>query len=277
MIDLEKEPMQPDPEPRIRVDGVAISESAIAAEMQHHPAATGAEAYEEAVTALVIRQVLLHEARRQAVSPKPQTDAAGRRETDEEATIRELLAREIRVPEVDDEACRRYFENNRKSFRSPELFEAAHILYAADAKDEDGIAHALSSAERALQRLQEKPERFAEIAKAESDCSSGRDGGSLGQLALGESVPEFETFLVNLEPGQLCPVPVKTRFGAHVLRLDRRVEGHDLPYEAVKDRIAAYLAEQVWRRAVRQYLQLLIGRADIQGIDIAGADSPLVQ
>ena len=90
-------------------------------------------------------------------------------------------------------------------------------------------------------------------------------------------MPEFETFLFNLEPGQICPVPVKTRFGYHVLRLDRRIEGRQLPFEAVSDQIAAYLREHVWRRAVSQYLQLLVGQAEIRGIALNGASTPLVQ
>ena len=90
-------------------------------------------------------------------------------------------------------------------------------------------------------------------------------------------MPELETFLFNLEPGQICPVPVKTRFGYHVLRLDRRIEGRQLPFEVVGDKIAGYLREHVWRRAVSQYLQLLVGQAEIRGIELNGASSPLVQ
>ena len=70
-----------------------------------------------------------------------------------------------------------------------------------------------------------------------SACPSAAQGGHLGQISRGQTVPEFETFLYNLEVGQICPVPVKTRFGYHVLRLDRRIEGRQLPFEAVSDRI----------------------------------------
>jgi peptidyl-prolyl cis-trans isomerase C len=90
-------------------------------------------------------------------------------------------------------------------------------------------------------------------------------------------VPEFETFLFNIEEGQTCPVPVKTRFGYHVLRLDRRIEGRQLPFEVVRDKIADYLREHVWRHAISQYLQLLVGQAEIRGIELNGASTPLVQ
>jgi peptidyl-prolyl cis-trans isomerase C len=62
-----------------------------------------------------------------------------------------------------------------------------------------------------------------------------------------------------------------------VLRVERRVEGRTLPFEAVHKNIADYLEERVWRQAVRQYIKLLIGAADIRGIDLKGSASPLVQ
>ena len=120
-------------------------------------------------------------------------------------------------------------------------------------------------------------QRFAELAQQLSACPSAAQGGNLGQITRGQTVPEFETFLFNLEEGQICPVPVKTRFGYHVLRLDRRIEGRQLPFEAVRDKIADYLHQRVWRQAVSQYLQLLVGQAEIRGIELKGASSPLVQ
>ena len=51
---------------------------------------------------------------------------------------------------------------------------------------------------------------LAELAQQLSACSSAAQGGNLGQISRGQTVPEFETFLFNLEPGQICPVPVGT-------------------------------------------------------------------
>ena len=90
-------------------------------------------------------------------------------------------------------------------------------------------------------------------------------------------MPEFETFLFNLQDGQLCPVPVKSRYGVHVLRLDRRIAGRPLPFERVQPRIAEYLVDSSWRLGVTQYIRLLAGEADIRGVALDGADSPLVR
>ena len=261
----------------VSVNGVVIEERSIAAETQNFVADSIGEARAAAATALVIRELLLQEARRRGLAPQPRRLEQGVRETDEEALVRQLLDDEVVTPQADEATCRRYYDNNRQRFRSPDLFEAAHILFAAAPEDTQAYADAISSAERAIAALDRNPGAFGEIARHRSACSSARNDGRLGQVARGETVPELETFLLNLEEGQLCPVPVRTRFGAHVLRLDRRIAGRDLPFEAVRQAIADYLIEASFRRAVAQYIAILAGRARITGIDLGGAPSPLVQ
>jgi peptidyl-prolyl cis-trans isomerase C len=261
------------------VNGVEISDHAINSELQYHPAGSVEEAREAAARALAVRELLLQQAARRGIDrpDPPKQGQEDERETDDEALIRTLLAREIRTPEPDQASCRRFYEQNLKRFRSPDLFEAAHILFLADPKDATASARAKEAASAVLRDVLAEPGRFSDLARARSACPSAAQGGNLGQITRGQTVPEFETFLFNLEPGQICPVPVKTRFGYHVLRLDRRIEGRQLPFEAVRDRIADYLREHVWRRAVSQYLQLLVGEAEIRGIELKGASTPLVQ
>ena len=54
--------------PRITVDGVVIERQAIAAEMQNHPGEDAGEALRKAAAALVIRELLLGEARRLGIA-----------------------------------------------------------------------------------------------------------------------------------------------------------------------------------------------------------------
>lgn len=261
----------------IAVNGVEIGEREIAIEMQHHPAPTPEEARAMAVEALVVRELLLQAAAGRGIVGAPQRDVAGREETREEATIRDLLEQTIDVPQVEEEACRRYYDSHGGLLRSPDLFEASHILLAAFPTDHDARHRAEDEARDIIGQLQSQPSLFAEIARKRSACPSAANGGNLGQIARGQTVPEFETFLLALEEGQLCPVPVKTRFGVHVLRLDRRIEGRPLAYEAVRDRIAEYLHEARWRHAVAAFIGELVAHARIEGIDLAAARPPLTR
>lgn len=261
----------------VTVNGVAIAEKAIATEAQNHPSRSGKEAVDAASRALAIRELLLQEARRLGVSPDPLPDAQGRKETDEDALVRQLLDHEIDIPEADEETCQRYYENNRKRFVQPDLFEASHILFSASPDDAPGYERAVTEAEATLRVVQKNPDIFESAARERSDCPSAKDGGRLGQITRGQTVPEFETVLFDLEPGQLCGAPVKSRYGVHVVRLDRKISGGPLPFEAVKQRITDYLHEASWRRAVSQYIGILAGRAEIVGVQLGNNTSPLVQ
>ena len=267
-----KAPIEINPLP-VRVNGVAISRDAIQREMQHHAAAKPIAAWQDAARALVIREVLLQEARRQAIVAEPLSDGEGRRETDEEAIIRGLIEREVSVPEPDDATCRRHYEHNRARFRSSDIYEAAHILFAAVPSDPEAFAQARADAANVLATLQENPDSFAALARAYSRCPSAAQGGNLGQITAGQTTAEFERALTALEPGELCATPVETRYGFHIIRLDRKHEGKTLPYEVVAGRIAEYLRESVRRRADAQYIARLISAARIEGIDLAGADA----
>lgn len=276
LVGLHHRPAARPPVP-VRVNGVEVSGAAIAREIQNHPAESAAEAARVTTRALVVRELLLQEATRLGIVAAPANDADGRREIEEEALIRQLLEREVTTPRADEAACRRFYEANVGRFRSEDLFEAAHILFAARQDDPEAHAAALAQAGQAIDALRDRPEGFAATAEALSACPSGKLGGNLGQLTAGQVTPEFAAALKTMRPGEITADPVATRYGVHVIRLDRRIEGRTLPFEAVRERIAFYLEESVWRRAVAQYLQILAGRADIEGFAFEAAASPLVQ
>ena len=250
----------------IRVNDRCIEEDEILREMQYHPAGDVAAARHAAAQWLVIRALLLDRAR-----------ALGIDEADEADAVQAVIEREVDIPAPDEAECRRYYDNNTAQFASPDLVEAAHILLPAAPDDEAGRAGAEARAGELIDILTRSPERFGELARAHSACDSRQNDGRLGQVARGDTVPEMETFLFNLEDGQLSPVPVKTRYGVHVVRVDKRVPGRSLPYEAVAGKVADYLKDASWRRAFRQYVQLLAGDARISGFDIAAVETPLVQ
>jgi peptidyl-prolyl cis-trans isomerase C len=259
------------------VNGVVVPHDLISREVQNHPAKSPIAGWTEAARALAVRELLLQEARRLGVAAEPATDEDGRRETDEEAMIRALVAREVATPEPDADTCRRYYEQNRRRFRSPDIFEAAHILIAAPRQDAPRFEAARRKAREILAELSRAPEHFAELARARSDCPSRESGGNLGQITPGSTVPEFEAALQKLATGAIASEPVESRFGCHVVRLERRIEGRELPFELVAQRIADYLRDRVQRTATAQYLQVLAGKADVQGVELTRAASPLVQ
>jgi peptidyl-prolyl cis-trans isomerase C len=265
------------PKPKaISVNGVPISRDAIAREVQNHPAEKPILAWQAAARALVVRELLLQEASRLGIDAVPLSDRDGRTETAEEAAMRALVEREIVTPEPDEAACRQFYEQNRQRFRSGDLYEAAHILIAAPRDDAEARAAARARADTILAAVKADRAAFAGLAANHSDCTvSASEGGNLGQITRGQTVREFEAALERMQPGEVAVV--ETRYGFHVVRLDRRAEGQTLSFEAVRERIADYLASNVERRALAQYIAILAGRAEIDGISLAAAGTPLVQ
>lgn len=252
----------------IKLNDMVLPPQMIAAEAQHHPSRTPAAAFQAAARALIIRTLLLEEAARQDVEPTPEMIAEGKRETPEEAKIRQLLERSVPIPHVTEKECRDYYDGHITQFRSPELVEASHILFSVVSSDKDAAAKAMSAAQSALEELSRQPGLFESLARERSDCSSKSGGGRLGQLAPGDTVPEFEAALSLLEPGVIAAEPVKTRFGFHILRLDARIAGKPLPFSYVHDKIEAFLGERQWRHGVRQFVGRLVEKAKIEGVDI---------
>ena len=120
----------------VRVNGVVIPRGAIAQEAQHHAAPSPAQAWTQAARALVVRELLLQEARRIGIVAEPQEDGEGRRETDEEALVRMLLAQEVRTPEPGEDECRRVFASRLGVFSSKVLYETRHILIPVRGEEE---------------------------------------------------------------------------------------------------------------------------------------------
>jgi peptidyl-prolyl cis-trans isomerase C len=254
--------------PTLSVNGVVIPHDAVAREVQHHPEPTPVRAWQQAVRALAVRELLLQEARRQGLTAEPLTDDEGRHETEEEALIRALIARDVKLPEPDEDACRRYYDQNRRRFRSADLYEASHILIAACRDQPEAFSAARDRTQAILAMFTSEPGRFADLAAAHSDCPSASAGGNLGQITRGDTTPEFERALVRLAPGEMTKAPVESRYGFHIIRLDRHIPGRELPFTLVRDRVAEYLAARTHRTGLAQFVARLAARAVIAGIDL---------
>lgn len=258
--------MNPDP---VIVGGREIPVADIAVEAQNHPAPSAEAAWTAAAEALAIRQLLVDEAERLELEPGDVRDETGQPLTREDALIDALLAREIRTPKADEETCRRFFDHNPECFTTPPLVEAAHILIEADPANHFAMGLATGDARTIIRQLQTDPARFAELARTRSACPSREQGGNLGQVQPGQMVKSFEEALFALEENTLCPNPVRSRFGVHIIRSGRRAQSRQLPFEIAEKMIAEYLEEASYRRAVAQYIAVLAEQAGVSGVALA--------
>ncbi len=118
-------------------------------------------------------------------------------------------------------------------------------------------------------QLQQAPGLFAELARLNSDCSSKDKGGAFGQVRPGDTVPEFERALGQLEAGQTSRAPLQTRHGWHIIWIEARAEGKALPFDAVKSQIAEAMEKAAWAQDARDFVARLVTSAEIKGIDFS--------
>lgn len=251
------------------VNGTVIAAARIAAEAQMHPAPQGKPgfAWTAAARALVLRELMLQEARRAGLVPAPAEIAPDQRETPDEALIRQLMDLRLHPAPVEEAVLQARYDADPARFRAPPLWEVSHILFAAGAADRGAVR---ARAAAALAGVLARPDRFADFA-AQSDCPSRSAGGRLGQIGPGETLAEFEAALASLSPGQIAPRPVETRFGFHILRLDARAEGAVLPFAGVRTRLREAAEKAAWARAARDFAESLLAEARIEGLSLGGA------
>lgn len=193
--------------------------------------------------------------------------------------IEALLEQSVRVPEPSEEACRRYFAAHEAAYRTGERVRARHILFAVTPGTD--VVALRKRAEMAMLDVRcfdgSASPRFAALAAELSNCPTGAVGGELGWLTSADCAPEFARELFGRAEIGVLPRLVHSRFGLHVVEVLERDPGTARPFEAVRGAVVTALRQQTYVAALRQFLQVLAGQAQVRGVDLAAADTPLVQ
>jgi peptidyl-prolyl cis-trans isomerase C len=258
-------PTSADHDRALRVNGITIDAASIDNELEHQAGAP--DPHEAARHALVIRELL----RQRAVELKLIADSAPL----DDASLDRLLESELSVPTATRADCERYYESHLVRFRHNDIVFASHVLFAVT--EHAPLALIRHKAEATLQQILAAPETFESTAREVSNCPSAGVGGSLGQLLRGDSVAEFERAVFDTQETGVLPRLVNTRFGFHIVRIERRVDGEQLAFDTVHADIARFLDERVRHKAIQQYVTVLASRARIEGAHLGEANGPLLQ
>lgn len=244
----------------ITVNGVEISDAMIEYELPRHVEA--ANPLQHATHELVLRQLLLQEAARLGLEGQ-----------DDDERINQAIQVSIPAPLVSEADCQAWYDAHPEAFATGESVAARHILFQP--LDNTPLSLLRAKAEGILAEIQANPARFAELAQEHSACPSRAEGGELGMLARGQTVPEFDAMIFTLEPGQIAKELVETQFGLHIIQVTQRSEGQTVPFEEVRDMLAEHLTSLGHGQSLHQFLHVLVGQADIQGVDMTDALVPL--
>ena len=185
-------------------------------------------------------------------------------------TRRDLLVERVldtAVPadiEVDAETARAFYEEHTEQFTSGGGAEARHILIglSPDAAESD-TSSARTRAEEILRDLEAGGD-FAELAQAHSeDQASAANGGELGQVVKGQTVPAFEAALFALSPGEHSGI-VETPFGFHIIELVALEEATTVPFAEASVQIREFLVRTEQQARTETFVAELRASSDIE-------------
>ena len=169
-------------------------------------------------------------------------------------------------PPVTDQQVQQYYQGHQKDFQVPEEVKVRHILIKVpDKADAKTDAAAKEKAEALLKKIKGGAD-FAALAKANSDDPGSKDqGGELGMIQRGVTVPPFEKAAFALQPGQISDV-IKTQFGYHILKVEEKQTAHLKPLDEVKAQIIATITRQAEADQQAAYAQQLATEAAKSGL-----------
>lgn len=147
--------------------------------------------------------------------------------------LSQLAMREVlKKAEVTDDEVKKYYEDNKAQFKKPETASAKHILM--DSEDEiNNVKNDIENGNIS----------FEDAAKKHSTCPSGQEGGDLGEFGRGQMVKEFEDATFSAEIGKIVG-PVKTQFGYHLIKVEKRSDAGAASLDEVKESIRQMLMQQ---------------------------------
>jgi peptidyl-prolyl cis-trans isomerase C len=247
----------------VTVNGIAITPAQIDQELHGYSGDDQEKARQTAVCTLVTRELLLQEAVSWGLCDRASVVS------NPEQVIERLLAEKIEVPVPDEKSCKRYFNENRESFATAPECEVSHIFFSAALTDQAAREAARQQANAVLEKIKQDSDCFEEMARQESACASSVNGGYLGRISKGQTVPAFESALMAMSKGDISERPVETGGGFHIIRVDEREDGEDLPFEILKTWIRQNLINHSRQKAVDGYVKGLANKAEIVGFDFA--------
>ncbi|MDD2965923.1 MAG: SurA N-terminal domain-containing protein [Desulfovibrionaceae bacterium] len=155
------------------------------------------------------------------------------------------------------EQVQAWYEKNKQNFATPESVKAAHILIALPENAPEADVKAAQEKMATVQAALAKGKKFAELAKEYSDDKgSGAQGGELGWIVPGQTVPTFEQSAFATAAGTVSQ-PVRSQFGLHLIFVEEKKPAGMKSFAEVEHQARAALAAEQGNAKLREALDAL--------------------
>jgi peptidyl-prolyl cis-trans isomerase D len=189
-------------------------------------------------------------------------------------------ARMLAQTQVSPDDLKSYYDQHRDQYLVPEQVNVRHILIKTplpgpdgkvDPKAVDGVR---AKAQDVLKQVKAGG-NFSDLAKKFSeDPGSAKNGGSLGWIGKGRTVPEFEKAAFSLPKGGTSDL-VQSSYGFHIIHVDDKQDSHVKTLDEVKAQIEPLLKQQKAAQASQQETDQLLADARSTSLEKAAAKKGL--
>jgi peptidyl-prolyl cis-trans isomerase D len=166
-------------------------------------------------------------------------------------------------PQIAQAEIQQYYNQNQQQYHVDPQAKVRHILISVDPNGgPNADATAKAKAQGILDQLRkDNGKDFADLAKKNSDDPGSKDqGGELGWIKHGVTVPEFDQTAFAQQPGQISGL-VRTRFGYHIIQTEAKEDAHTKSLDEVKQSIVDTLTKQREAQAVQAFADQLATEA----------------
>jgi len=181
--------------------------------------------------------------------------------TREQLLVQRLIDQQVRSKiTVSPQEVARELATHPELSRPGDRVRASHLLIRVNASRSEDAARALIT--QIHERLR-AGEEFAALAKRYSEDPHRDEGGAMGWIGQGELLPELDAVLFRLSVGEIS-LPIQTRLGFHILRLDERRDASSLSLTEANRSISQQLYQAKFQEAFVRWLDGLKGHAYIE-------------
>ncbi len=176
-------------------------------------------------------------------------------------------------PQVTQAEVQQYYNQNVAQYKVDAQVKVRHILISVDPNGGAAAdAAAKAKAQGILDQLhKDNGKNFADLAKKYSDDPGSKDqGGELGWIKHGVTVPQFDHVAFAQKAGQISGL-VRTQFGYHIIQTEDVQAAHIKPLDEVKASIEDVLTKQKEGQAVQTFAQQVAAEAQKSGLAQAAA------
>jgi peptidyl-prolyl cis-trans isomerase D len=183
------------------------------------------------------------------------------------------VASQIQVTTADLQA---YYDQHREEYRTGDQVNVRHILIktplpdASGKIDPNGVEAARKKAEDVLKQVKAGGDFSKLAAQYSEDTASAKNGGSIGWIGRGRTVPEFEKAAFGLPKGGTSDL-VQSSYGFHIIHVDDKQEAHLKTLSEMRPEIEPVIKQIKASQALSSQADAFLAQAKNEGLEKTAA------